>query len=88
MERVLIPWKEGDGNIVIEEVGGEIKLSSDTVNDSVDREQEVRYYTTNTQGNTAEAKQIVKQLGKRVTLRDSGQIVLRDKNGLILTTLK
>lgn len=88
MERILIPWMEGTGNIVIEEVGGEIKLSSDTVNDSVDREQKVRYYTTNTQGNTAEATQSVKQLGKRVIIRDSGQVVLCDKNGLILTSLK
>lgn len=88
MERVLIPWKEGDGNIVIEEVGGGIKLSSDTINESVDREQEVCYYTTNTQGDTAETIQNVKQLGKRAILRDSSQIVLRDKNGLTLTILK
>lgn len=88
MERILIPWEEGSGNIVIEEVGGELKLSSDTVNDSVDRVQSVRYYTTNTSGAIAEATQQVTQLGKRVGLRDSETLILRDKNGLILTALK
>lgn len=88
MERILIPWKEGTGNIVIEEVGGGIKLSSDTVNDSVDRLQSVRYYTTNTSGAIAEATQQVTQLGKRVGLCDSAGLILRDKNGLILTALK
>lgn len=88
MERILIQWNEGTGNIVIEEVGGEVKLSSDTVNDSVDRVQSIRYYTTNTSGMTAEATQQVTQLGKRVGLRDSAGLILRDKNGLILTSLK
>lgn len=88
MERILIPWEEGTGNIVIEEVGGEIKLSSDTVNDSVDRVQSVRYYTTNTSGAIAESTQQVTQIGKRVGLRDSEGMILRDKNGLILTSLK
>lgn len=88
MERILIPWGTGKGNIVIEEVGGELKLSSDTVNDSVDRTQTVRYYTTNTSGATAEATQQVTQLGLRIGLRDSNALTLRDKNGLILTALK
>lgn len=88
MERILIPWTEGTGNIVIEETGEGLRLSSDSANDGVDRTQSVRYRTAGTQGGTAEATQQVTQLGRRAGLRDSAGLVLRDKNGLILTAFK
>lgn len=63
MERIIkIPWKTGLGNIIVkEDAGGNVSVTSDTPADSGNREQEVKYYTTNTTGNKAETMQTVKQ---------------------------
>lgn len=63
-----IPWTTGSGNIVISSVDNKpntFAISSSTVNDDIEREQEITFQTTNVKGEKASVKLKVKQLGQR-----------------------
>lgn len=81
---VKIPWKEGAGHIVAALSSDSVTLSSDTVNDSVDREQVVTFSTT--KGSPiCSVSRTVRQAGRRIGLKDKDDAILRDRNGLTLT---
>lgn len=83
MDSILIPWNDGNGNIVINKnEDNTILISSDSINNSLKREQTLVFSTTKGQ---AVAFLKVIQGGNRVILRDSNNIILRDKNYKILT---
>ena len=49
METVLIPWNDGNGNIVVVFTGMEdddFSVSSDTTNDNIDRKKQIKVRTT------------------------------------------
>lgn len=83
MDSVLVPWNDGNGNIVISNNGEEILISSDVVNDGIDRSQTLTFRTT--VGNKT-ATLLVTQKGNRVILRDNAGFILRDLNQNILTS--
>ena len=71
-----IPWKEGEGNIVITPgSNGTASVSSDVANEGLDREQTVVFRTTNS-GVQASVSTTISQIGKRqafaVALKDLG----------------
>ena len=62
-----IPWNTGSGEIIISSVQGKpntFEISS-TTNDEIEREQELTFTTTNSKGDKASTKLIVKQKGLR-----------------------
>lgn len=81
--RISIPWKTGEGNIVLDVSGDEVRVSSDTANTRVAREQVVTLRAME-----ATATLTVVQKGARVVLRDGAGNVFRDNEGKILTVLK
>lgn len=81
MDSILIPWNDGNGNITVSEVNGEILISSDT-NSSVEREQTLTFRTL---VGDKTALLLVKQKGERVVLRDVNGFTLRDNVQSILT---
>lgn len=78
--RITIPWKTGGGNIVLAVSGEEVRVSSDTANARLAREQVVTFRA----GNKTATLTVV-QKGMRVVLRDSAGKVIRDNEGRILT---
>lgn len=84
MDRIVIPWQVGGGNITVSVSGGDILISSDT-NSSVERSQQLTFRTL-TGGATASL--VVVQKGSRVILRDSDKLVLRDSDKNILTSIE
>lgn len=80
--RITIPWKTGEGNIVLPVSGDEVRVSSDT-NGHMAREQVVTFRAME-----ATATLTVMQKGARVMLRDGAGKVFRDNEGKILTVLK
>ncbi|MDY3266233.1 MAG: hypothetical protein SOX26_01625 [Phocaeicola sp.] len=83
MDSFLVPWNDGNGNIVISNNGEEILISSDVVNDGIDRSQTLTFRTT--VGNKTATLQVT-QKGNRVILRDNAGFILRDVNQNILTS--
>lgn len=81
MDSILIPWNDGNGNITVSEVNGEILISSDT-NSSVEREQTLTFRTL---VSDKTALLLVKQNGERVVLRDVNGLTLRDNVQSVLT---
>ena len=81
MDSILIPWNDGNGNIPVSEVNGEILISSDT-NSSVEREQTLTFRTL---VGDKTALLLVKQNGERVVLRDVNGLTLRDNVQSVLT---
>lgn len=81
MDSILIPWNDGNGNITVSEVNGEILISSDT-NSSVEREQTLTFRTL---VGDKTALLLVKQNGERVVLRDVNGLTLRDNVQSVLT---
>ena len=62
-----IPWKEGEGNIVITPgSNGTASVSSDVANEGLDREQTVVFRTTNS-GVQASVSTTISQIGKDVS---------------------
>lgn len=62
---IQIPWKEGEGNIVITPgSNGTASASSDVANEGLDREQTVVFRTTNS-GVQASVSTTIFQIGKR-----------------------
>lgn len=82
MDRIVIPWQTGDGNIIVSESGGEVLISSDTINNGEERSQTLTFRTLT--GN-ATATLLVVQEGSVIILRDSNGLVLRDSFDNILT---
>lgn len=83
---VKIPWTEGEGHIVADLSVGKVTLSSDTVNEGVEREQVVTFRTT--KGSPlCSVSRTVRQAGQRVGLKDKDGAILRDSNGLVLTSI-
>lgn len=86
MDSILIPWLDGNGNIVISNIGGDkILISSDTTNDSIERSQTLTFVTSN---KAASATLEVVQKGNRVVLKDSNGLILKDSQDKILTAKK
>lgn len=83
MDSILIPWNDGNGNIVISNNGGDVLISSDVVNESVERTQVLTFRTTD---GTVSANLTVTQKGKRVILRDNSGAILRDNTEKVLTS--
>lgn len=85
MDSILIPWKQGKGNIVVNNDGGSVTIASDVINDHIDRTQQIEFRTTK-----GDAAQIVtvNQIGMREVLRDNVPVMLRDSEGNVLTALK
>lgn len=81
MDSILIPWNDGNGNIVISNNGGEILISSDVINDNIERTQVLTFQTTN---GAVNATLTVTQKGNKVILRDNSGFILRDNTGVIL----
>lgn len=81
--RITIPWKTGGGNIVLAVSGEEVRISSDTANARLAREQVVTF-----RAGEATATLTVVQKGARVVLRDSAGKVIRDNEGRTLTVKK
>lgn len=83
---VKIPWTEGGGHIVADLSVGKVTLSSDTLNEGVEREQEVTFRTT--KGSPlCSVSRTVRQAGRRIGLKDKDGAILRDSNGLVLTSI-
>lgn len=80
-DNILVPWKTGTGNIVINSSGSSVVISSDTVNDYIEREQIITFSTV-TGDSKAELKVI--QKGNKIILRDNAQYILRDSDGKVL----
>lgn len=85
MDSILIPWNDGNGNIVISGDGGDIKISSDTINNGVERQQVL---TFRTDVGDVTVTLTVTQKGNRVALRDVKLLELRDSSGKLLTAKK
>lgn len=83
MDSFLIPWNDGNGNIVISNNGGEVLISSDIVNENIERTQIITFKTIN---GSASATLTVIQKGNRVILRDSSGSILKDNAGITLTS--
>lgn len=83
MDSILIPWNDGNGNIVISNNGGEVLISSDVINNSVERMQVLTFRTTD---GTVSTNLTIIQKGKRVILRSSNGSILKDSVGKILTS--
>ena len=82
MDSILIPWLDGNGNIVISgDSGGDVLISSDTINEGVERSQVLTFRTT-TGNATATLK--VTQKGRSVFLRSLDDDSLRDTDGKVL----
>lgn len=82
MDSILIPWQQGEGNIVISNIGGELRISSDIINENIERKQTL---TFKTDVGDRTATLTVIQKGNRVILRDNSKLTLRDNSGNILT---
>lgn len=83
---VKIPWTEGGGHIVADLSVGKVALSSDTANEGVEREQVVIFRTT--KGSPlCSVSRTVRQAGQRIGLKDKDGAILRDSNGLVLTSI-
>lgn len=83
---VKIPWVEGGGHIVADLSVGKVTLSSDTANESVEREQVVTFRTT--KGSPiCSVSRTVRQAGQRIGLKDKDGAILRDSNGLVVTSI-
>lgn len=64
-EEIKLPWKEGEGNIVITPgPNWAASASSDVANEGLDREQTVVFRTTNS-GVQASVSTTISQIGKR-----------------------
>lgn len=85
MDSILIPWNDGNGNIVVSGDGGDIKISSDTINNGVERQQVL---TFRTDVGDVTVTLTVTQKGNRVALRDVKLLELRDSSGKLLTAKK
>lgn len=85
MDSILISWNDGNGNIVISGDGGDIKISSDTINNGVERQQVL---TFRTDVGDVTVTLTVTQKGNRVALRDVKLLELRDSSGKLLTAKK
>lgn len=83
---VKIPWTEGGGHIVADLSVGKVALSSDTANEGVEREQVVTIRTT--KGSPpCSVSRTVRQAGRRIGLKDKDGVILRDSNGLVVTSI-
>ena len=86
-----IPWNTGNGNILIESIDGNkntFKISSSTVNDDIEREQELIFQTTNTKGKKASVKLTVKQIGKRELFITTDNLIFTTNNNENFAVLK
>lgn len=83
--RIEIQWTDGNGNIVIEKTTEGANVSSDSINDDVDRQQSITFKTI--VGNATETR-LVKQQGSLVYLADSDGVDLYDVNDIRLKGLK
>lgn len=89
MDTVTIPWAMGGGNIVTGITGngdGTATLSSDIVNEGVDRSREVTFKAL--RGGNVEVVRTVRQSGRREYLYDSLGEILKDSDDVELKTLK
>lgn len=82
---VKIPWTEGGGHIVADLSVGKVTLSSDTANEGVEREQVVTFRTTKSP--LCSVSRTVRQAGRRIGLKDKDGVILRDSNGLVVTSI-
>lgn len=83
---VKIPWTEGGGHIIADISVGKATLSSDTANEGVEREQVVTFRTT--KGSPlCSVSRTVRQAGQRIGLKDKDGAILRDSNGLVVTSI-
>lgn len=84
MDSFLIPWNDGNGNIVISNNGGEVLISSDTVNKGIERQQTLTFKTT--KGN-AQSTLVVTQNGRNLILTETGtKLLLENDNFIALET--
>ena len=79
---VKIPWEEGGGHIVADLSVGKVALSSDTANEGVEREQVVTFRSP-----LCSVSRTVRQAGRRIGLKDKDGVILRDSNGLVVTSI-
>lgn len=86
MTTVLIPWTTGQGNIVLEGEGGDIRVSSDTPNYDGDRQQVLTFRTD--VGNKTATLTVVQKGADVIILRDSDNKELRESSGQTLTVTK
>ena len=83
---VKIPWEEGGGHIVADLSSDSVTLSSDTANEGMEREQVVTFRTT--KGSPpCSVSRTVRQAGRRIGLKDKDGVILRDSNGLVVTSI-
>lgn len=83
---VKIPWEEGGGHIVADLSSDSVTLSSDTANEGVEREQVVTFRTM--KGSPlCSVSRTVRQAGRRIGLKDKDGVILRDSNGLVVTSI-
>ena len=83
---VKIPWTEGGGHIVADLSSDSVTLSSDTDNEGVEREQVVTFRTT--KGSPlCSVSRTMRQAGRRIGLKDKDGVILRDSNGLVVTSI-
>lgn len=85
MDSILIPWNDGKGNIVVDGDGGEIRISSDTVNNGLERRQVLVFRTD--VGNAVATLTVI-QKGTMVVLTDAALSVLTDMDGSVLMAKK
>lgn len=86
-----IPWNDGNGNIIIESVNGKtntFNISSSTINDDIEREQELTFQTTNVKGKKASVKLKVKQIGQRELFITADNLTFIDANDNPFIVLK
>ncbi len=85
MGNILIPWNDGDGNIVVSGDGGDVLISSDTANEGIERRQTLTFRTLT--GNATTEIEVIQE-GMRVILRDNAGRIQRSLQGDILTAKK
>lgn len=89
MAKLTVAWSDGNGHISVDinTSTGVASISSDTQNDSVARQQTITFTTTKGSP-VCKVQRTVVQAGTRYGIKDSANVLLRDKNGLILTAKK
>ena len=80
MDRFVIPWETGTGNIIVENNSGAVRISSTTTYTGVRRSQVLTFKTT--KGGTKTAALTVYQIGSHIYFVDKFGKIRTDRNGV------
>ena len=82
----LVPWDDGNGNIVIEYLeNNQVKVSSDTLSTTAFRTQNIVFETLD--GKARALLEVIQTSDNKLILRDINGLVLQDSKTYILTAI-